>query len=82
MEQWEYSLWIVWTDTYQDRGLRAVPLTSTASTERNATGQPLLDVLQRLGGEGWELIGIDAHMANAEETGGRGNVYLFKRPKE
>jgi hypothetical protein len=70
MQLWEYSVWVVYGSSTLGN-LSLAPLTSDGSIGQDGL---IATVLERLGEQGWELVGID----NGSEYD---SCYIFKRLK-
>ncbi len=86
MNTWEYLQVMMTTKPVKEGHSRLIIL-GKGEPEQAAPGTRLIDLLSRLGGEGWELSGV-IDMSSVEESKGAHDLHLtsssliFKRPTE
>ena len=84
MNKWEY-LQVMMTTRPVKEGHSRLIILGKSEPERAAPGTRLIDLLGRLGEEGWELTGV-VDMSSVDETKGAHDIHLtsssfiFKRP--
>jgi hypothetical protein len=81
MEKWEYQVVLV------NKWGRAMKREAGATAEvwqfDQSRSSDLISLLEELGRDGWDLIGIDPNKSYAEENYSYvGSLYIFQRPAQ
>ena len=71
MQKWEY----LWVEFSEYKKILRPKLINEVEVKDWKTGPYMMDYINRLGGEGWELISFDLHTRVWAEA-------IFKRPNE
>lgn len=79
MEKWEYQVVLV---NKWGRAMKRQPEAPAGAWQfEESKSTDLLEVLEELGAEGWDLIGVDTNNSYAEGSHSYiGSLYIFQRP--